>query len=87
MMPMVRVLQVRLQVMMPLVMPMVTVLQVMQRVMVPVVMQMSGVLLVMRRFLGTVMGTTTHQHRSLDCWETRQKEQHRRWWWSGVRVL
>ena len=56
-------LQVMQRVMVRRMMPVVRVLQVMQRVMVPLVMQMVGVLQVMPRFLGTVMGTSTHQGR------------------------
>ena len=37
------------------------------------VMQTVGVLQVMPRFPGTVMGTSTHQDRSLECWKTPAK--------------
>ena len=54
-------------------MPQVRALQVTQGVMVPLVTLMVAVLQVMPRFLGTVMGTSTHQDRSMDCWKSPAK--------------
>ena len=72
-MPMVRVLHVRQRVTVPLVMRNARLLQVMHREMVLLMMPMVRVVQVMPWFLGTLIGTWTHQDCSLDCWKIPAK--------------